>query len=154
MVLSFYILLVLALGYALGWGGGPERIFALIVAVGFAVTMWVETPWPYEFRHVELGVFFVDLAMFCAFYALSVFSSRFWPIWMTAMQGLVVLAHVMALTPQPSAFGYQVLEQYWSYPQLVLLMVAVCRHRRRLTRTGADPAWTVSFARLGPPSSR
>lgn len=147
MVFSFYVLFLLALIYAAGWGGAPERIFALLAVVGFVVTVWVETPWPYEFRHVELGVFFVDLAMFCALYAMSIFSTRFWPIWMTAMQGLVVLAHVVVLTPQPSAFGYQALEEFWSYPQLMLLIVAVYRHRRRQARTGTDPSWTTSFAR-------
>jgi len=152
VTLFFYALLTVALFYALGWGGAPERIFALLAAIGFAITVWVETPWPYEFRHVELGVFFVDLAMFCVLYALSVFSTRFWPIWMTAMQGLVVLAHVVVLTPQPSAFGYQALEEYWSYPQLMLLIVATRRHRRRLGRNGTDPSWTISFARSEPPS--
>jgi len=154
LYLLFTLLLILALGYALGWGGAPERIFALLEAAGSAVTGWVETPWPYEFRHVELGVFFVDLALFCALYVLSIFSTRFWPIWMTAMQGLVVLAHVVVLTPQPSAFSYQALEECWSYPQLMLLMVAVYRHRRRLALMGTDPSWTTSFARSEPQSPR
>jgi hypothetical protein len=70
---------------------------------------------------------------------------------MTAMQGLVVLAHVVALTPQPSPFGYQALEEFWSFPQLMLLIVAVRRHRQRLARIGTDPPWTTSFARSGPP---
>jgi len=152
--LLFYVLLFIALFYATGWGGAPEQIFALIAIFGCVFTIWVETPWPYEFRHVELGVLFVDLAMFCALYALSIFSTRYWPIWMTAMQGLVVLAHVVVLTPQPSAFGYQALEQFWSYPQLILLMVATYRHRKRLARTGADPAWTIAFARSEPPNPR
>ena len=149
MYILFTFLLILALGYALGWGGAPERIFAVLAAIASAITAWVETPWPREFRHVELGVFFVDLALFCVFYVLSIFSTRFWPIWMTAMQGLVVLAHVVVLTPQPSAFGYQALEEFWSYPQLILLMVAVHRHRKRLALMGTDPSWTISFVRSG-----
>jgi hypothetical protein len=144
LVAPFYALLFLATFYAIAWGGAPERIFVLIAATGFAVTVWVETPWPYEFRHVELGVFFVDLAMFCALYLLSIFSTRFWPIWMTAMQGLVVLSHVVVLIPQPSAFGYQALEEFWASPQLILLMAAVYRRRRRLAQAGTDPAWTIS----------
>ena len=150
--LLFWGLYLSALGYALGWGGAPERLFALMCVLGFAATLLVRTPWPREGGHAELGVFFVDLAMFCALYFLSIFSTRFWPIWMTAMQGLSVLAHVMALMPQPSAFGYQVMEEFWAYPQLTLLIVAVHRHRQRLQRNGTDPSWTTSFAHSGSPS--
>jgi len=151
-VLIFYILLLVAFGYALGWGGAPERIFALMCVLAFAATLVVETPWPFQFRHVEVGTFLVDLAMFCALYVLSIFSTRFWPIWMTAMQGLSVLSPVVALMPQPSAFGYQALEEFWSFPQLVLLIVAVRRHRQRLKRNGTDRPWTISFARSEPPN--
>jgi len=146
----FYALLFGGLGYAVIRGGAPERLFALMCVAGFAVTLLVETPQPHAFRHVEFGVFFVDLAMFCALFVLSVFSTRFWPIWMTAMQGLTVLAHVMALMPEPSPFGYQAMEQFWSYLQLMLLIVATWRHRRRLARYGTDPSWTISFARSAP----
>jgi hypothetical protein len=150
-VLLFYALLLGGSGYALAWGGAPERLFVFICLTGFAASLWVETPFSHRFRHVELGLLFVDFAMFCALYLLSIFSTRFWPIWMTAMQGLVVLAHVVALTPQPSPFGYQALEEFWSFPQLMLLIVAVRRHRQRLARIGTDPPWTTSFARLEPP---
>lgn len=150
--LLFYALLLTALGYAVGWGGAPERIFALLCIFGTVGTIWVRTPWPYNFRHVELGLFLVDLAMFCVLYVMSIFSTRFWPIWMTAMQGLTVLAHVMALMPEPSPFGYQVLEEFWAYPQLMLLIVAVRRHRRRLASNGTDPPWTISFVRSAPSS--
>jgi hypothetical protein len=146
-VLLFYALLLGAAGYALGWGGAPERIFALICLAAFALTLWAGTPFPHRFHHVELGLLLVDFAMFCGLYVLSIFSTRFWPIWMTAMQGLVVLAHVMALMPEPSPFGYQALEEFWAFPQLMLLIVAVRRHRRRLARNGTDPSWTISFAR-------
>lgn len=151
-MLLFYALLLGGSGYALGWGGAPERMFALICLAGFAASLWVETPFVHRFRHVEVGLLLVDFAMFCALYILSIFSKRFWPIWMTAMQGLVVLAHVVALIPQPSAFGYQALEEFWSFPQLMLLIVAVHRHQRRLARIGTDPPWATSFARSEPPS--
>ena len=151
-VLSFYALLLGSTVYALGRGGAPERLFALLCILGFAATLLVRTPWPREGGHVELGLLLVDFAMFGALYALSIFSTRFWPIWMTAMQGLSVLAHVMALMPEPSAFGYQVMEEFWAYPELTLLIVATRRHRRRLAANGTDPSWITSFARSGPPS--
>ena len=152
-ILLFYALLLGGGAYALGWGGAPERLFALMCLAGFAASLVMESPFPNRFRHVELGLLLVDVAMFCGLYLLSVFSTRFWPIWMTAMQGLVVLAHVMPLTPQPSAFGYQALEEFWSFPQLGLLAVATYRHRKRLARLGTDPAWTLSFTRAESPRS-
>jgi hypothetical protein len=148
----FDILLVVACLYALVRGGAPERLVALMLVAAFYASIRVTAPYPYGFHHVEVGLFLVDLALFAALYLLSLFSTRFWPIWMTAMQGLSLLAHVMALTPQPSAFGYQALEEFWAIPQLILLIVATYRHRRRLARNGTDTSWTISFVRSAQPN--
>jgi hypothetical protein len=153
-VVLFYALFVTAFFYAIVWGGSPERIIAMMMTVAFLASMRVETPYPNGFRNVEVGLFLVDLAFFAALYLLSLFSLRFWPIWMSAMQGAMVLSHAVKFAPPPTNFGYAVLEQFWTFPMLTLLIVATRRHRQRLARNGTDPSWIVSFARSGPSSPR
>ncbi len=148
----FYALFVTATIYALVRGGSPERTFALMSVAALFLSIRVETPYPYGFRHVEVGLFLVDLGFFFALYLFSLFSLRFWPIWMSAMQGATVLSHGVEFAPPPTNFGYAVLEQFWSFPMLILLIVATRRHRQRLARNGTDPSWTASFARSEPPS--
>ena len=151
-VALFHALFVTATLYGLVRGGSPERIFALMSLAALILSIRVKTPYPYGFHHVEVGLFLVDLGFFLALYVLSLFSLRFWPIWMSAMQGVTVLSHAVEFAPPPTNFGYAVLEQFLSFPMLILLIVATRRHRQRLARNGTDPSWTISFARSGPPS--
>lgn len=153
-VVLFYVLFATAFFYALVWGGSPERIVALMMLAAFLASMHVEAPYPYRFHHVEVGLFLVDLTFFVALYLLSLFSLRFWPIWMSAMQGAMVLSHAAKFAPPPTNFGYAFLEQFWTFPMLGLLIVATRRHRLRLARNGTDLSWTVSFARSEPTSPR
>jgi len=150
----FYALMVAATVYALGRGGSAERLVALLFLAALLGTAYVRSPAAIVFRHIEVGMFLVDLALFAALYLLSIFSTRFWPIWMSALQGVTVLSHAVKLAPPPTNFGYAVLEQFWSFPQLILLIVAVHRHRLRLARNGTDPSWTASFARSAPTTPR
>lgn len=148
-ILLFDILMLAASLYALGWGGAPERLYVLMSAVALYVTIHVHHD---HFLKLEVGVFLVDLAFFCALYVLSLFSTRFWLIWMTGLQGLCVLSHAVILAPIPAAFGYAVLEQFWAWPMEILLIVATVRHRRRLAASGTDRPWVISFGRWGQPS--
>ncbi len=145
----FDILMLAASVYALAWGGAPERLYALMSAVALYLTIHVHHD---HFLKLDVGLFLVDLAFFCALYVLSLFTTRFWPIWMTGMQGLCVLSHAVILAPTPAGFGYAVLEQIWSWPMEILLVVATVRHRRRLALTGTDRPWATSLALWGRPS--
>jgi len=148
-IVLFNILMLAASLYALGWGGAPERLFVLMSGIALYATIHVHHD---HFLKLEVGLFLVDLAFFCALYALSLFSTRFWPIWMTGLQGLCVLSHAVILAPTPSGFGYAVLEQFWAWPMEMLLIAATFRHRRRLAWNGIDRPWTTSFARWARPS--
>lgn len=147
----FNVLMLVASTYALGWGGAPERVFALMSIVALAASIHVHHD---GFLKLDVSLFLVDLAFFCALYLLSIFSTRFWPIWMTGLQGLTVLSHAVILAPPPSAAGYAILEQFWAWPMEILLIVATVRHRRRLTSNGTDRPWTVSFWRSEQPNPR
>ena len=142
-VVLFNILMLAASVYALGWGGAPERIFVVLSVLALYASIHVHHE---NFLKLDVGLFLVDLALFCALFLLSIFSTRFWPIWMTALQGLCVLSHVVMLVPLPEeGFGYAVL--VWAWPMEMLLIVATFRHRQRLAWTGTDRPWTLSFMR-------
>jgi len=145
----FNVLMLAASVYALGWGGAPERIFVLMSIAALYASIHVHHE---GFRKLEVALFLVDLAFFCALYVLSLFSTRFWPIWMTALQGVTVLSHAVILAPTPSGSGYAILEQFWAWPMEMLVIVATFRHQQRLTLNGTDRPWTISFMRSERPS--
>lgn len=145
-ILLFNALYVGSCGYALLRGGAPERIVAALLVATIELSWLLLTPLAIRFRHVELGVLLVDIFLFLAFYALSLPSRRFWPIWMTSLQGMGMLSHLSVYAPHVIQWAYGNAVQLWGYPMLVLLAVATWRHRQRLKRQGRDPAWTWTRA--------
>lgn len=141
MFVVFEALFVGTLAYAGLRGGAPERITALLFAVAYFLSLAQHAEHMNEFDRVNIGLFLVDLSLFAALYLLSLFTTRFWPIWMSAMQGLDVIAHVLPLVEPGPGYAYAIMVQFWAYPMQALLIVATWRHRRRLERNGADPAW-------------
>jgi hypothetical protein len=146
----FLVLFAASSIYALTRGGAPERLTALLLSAALLLTILTASPEATRFKHAETTLFLIDLSLFAALYLLSLFTTRFWPIWMSAMQGLTVLGHVSILDQPGTGFGYAVLVQFWSWPMEMLLIVAVHRHRQRLARTGTDRAWTFSSVRRAP----
>jgi hypothetical protein len=136
--------------YALIRGGAPERITALLLSVALILSMLSVSPEATRYKHAEASLFLVDLALFAALYLLSLFTTRFWPIWMSAMQGLTVLGHVSFLDQPGTGFGYAVLVQFWCWPMQVLLIAAAYRHRQRMVRSGIDRPWASSSAHRPP----
>lgn len=149
--LFFNLLFTASFGYAVVRGGAPERITAFLLLIARLLTIFVRSPAPATFTHVEIGIFLVDLGLFAALYTLSLVTTRFWPIWMSGLQGVSVLAHCAILVPPVNGFAYAIMVEFWAYPMLALLIVATRRHRLRLTRTGSDEPWAFSSARLAPP---
>lgn len=144
--LLFNLLYIGSCGYALLRGGAPERIAAALLVVTIEASWLLLTPFSIRFRHVELGVFLVDIFLFVAFYALSLPSRRFWPIWIAAFQGMGMVSHLAVFAPHVIQWAYGNAVQLWSYPMLILLGVGTYRHRQRLKRTGRDRAWIWSSA--------
>lgn len=154
----FSVLLVLACGYALMRGGAPERIAAAILFLGSVLSPLVASAWLTRFQHVEHGMLMVDLIVFALFFILALTTRRFWPLWMTAMQGVNLVSHLSILAPDviPRVYGNAVTLSI--YPMLLVLVVATWRHQRRLAAYGADSSWAVSYTpsspAMPPPSRR
>jgi len=87
----FYAFLVGTTIYALWKGGWPERAVALLFLFAAFATLVVRPE--YLFHDLEKGVLLVDSALFLALLAIALRAERFWPLWMTALQGISVAGH-------------------------------------------------------------
>jgi hypothetical protein len=135
-VLIYAALLVGCLLVSFWRGGGPERIGALNMAIGSVLTVLVNSPLSTRYSSIEVRIFLVDVAVLLVFLALALRSDRYWPLWTTAMQLLVVLAHLARLAdPTMLRNGYGAVMAMWSYPQLIIISAAAWQHRRGERRT-------------------
>ncbi|MEP9357433.1 hypothetical protein [Sphingomonas sp. KR3-1] len=141
-VMLFYFLLAGSSAYALWKGGAPERIAAVIILLATLFTLLVAPDKSWVFGSVHAGIFLVDLSMFVALVALALHADRFWPLWMSAMQGFGVFGHISVwLAPSIKPVVYAATHAIASYPILILLAFATYRHLRRVSANGADPSW-------------
>ena len=147
----YLVLLIASCGYAIARGGAPERIGMAIIAGNAVLTFFLVSAPPIRFRGVEIGVFSVDVLAFLGFVALALRANRFWPIWVSALQGLGVLGSLaMMLHPRVIPWAYAVVLSIWSYPILALIALGTRNHQLRLKANGADPSWTRFSAGPGP----
>ena len=122
-----------------------------IYAAGSVLTFLAVSAPSIRFQGVEVGVLIVDVCVFFSFVLLALRANRFWPIWVSALLGIGVLASLtMLMGPRVIPWAYAVVLSIWSYPILMLIAVGTHNHQRRLTRDGADPSWTRSSVPPGP----
>jgi hypothetical protein len=151
----FFTLLFICCLYAFVAGGAPERVGAAIYGLGCLASHLAYSAPPIKFQSVETGVLIVDVLAFAAFILLALRANRFWPIWVSALIGIGLLAHPARWAgPETVPWAYQIMLSIWSYPSLALIAIGTFNHRRRLARFGADPSWARaarSSAQTPPP---
>lgn len=140
-VVVFNLMLTAVCGYALWRGGAPERIAALLFAGAAGLTY--ASMYSYGFRAISEFYLLVDIGLLVAIGALSLWADRFWPIWVAALQLVVLAVHgVRAIHPDLLPFIYYVATAKLAYPMILLLAIGTLRHRARLSRWGSDLAWS------------
>jgi hypothetical protein len=135
----FACLLAACLAYSIMRGGWPERLGSLILTVGSVLTVLVNSPLQQRYSSIEFGILAVDVGVLFAFLALALLTDRFWPLWTTALQLLVVLAH-LARWADPYMFrlGYGFIMAFWSYLQLLAMAAGTyAQHRASRKRAAA-----------------
>ncbi|SEK03966.1 hypothetical protein SAMN05518849_1326 [Sphingobium sp. AP50] len=140
-IILFNIFYLGSSGFALVRGGVPERLAAVILVADFQLSHWVIKPLALRYSGVEGTMLAVDLAAFVALYAMSLFSTRYWPMWMAVFQGCAVAGHVNGLRADVIPFAYGNYVAVWSYLLLAILIAGTMRHCRRKRRYGRDPSW-------------
>ncbi|MDB5672567.1 MAG: hypothetical protein JWO25_3526 [Alphaproteobacteria bacterium] len=142
----FFLVLAASAAYALRKGGGPERAVALLLVAAVLATLLAQAARPVRFHDVEMGVLLVDAALFLGLLAVALRAERYWPLWMTALQGVAVAGHgAKAVNPHVIPWAYAVLLAFWGYPMVALLAAATWRHQQRLRKFGKDGSWTRSW---------
>jgi hypothetical protein len=137
-MIAFALLLVACTIYALARGGRPERLGALTLFIGCVLTLAVNSPLSERYASVEVAILVIDAAMLAIFAAIALFSDRYWPLWVTALQLLVVLAHIAKLAdPEMLRNGYGFVMAVWSYPQLLAIALGTRAHHLGRTRPAA-----------------
>ena len=129
----FFLLLGACSGYALLCGAQPERITALIFIAAGVVTPLVLRTFMARYRSPEVGEVVVDAAMYAALLGVAIYADRYWTLWMSALQGIQLSSHLLGFMHGPSAnLAYAIIAHLLSYPMMILLAVAVYRHKKRL----------------------
>lgn len=129
--------------YAVLRGGGPERTAATLQVCAALATMASYTVPGSRFFHFESGTFVIDLLLFAGLYALALRSNRIWPMLMAAFQLSSILVHLARLVDWGmSPWAYAFLLKIWGYPMVLLLGIAVYRHRARVRQFGIDLGWS------------
>lgn len=143
-VALFVTLLAAAFGAAIVFGGAPERWTAAMLASAALATFLLYRSPAERLYTVEHAVLVVDVALLTGVTVILLSADRFWPIAMFAAHGVTVLAHVVkALDATIIRRAYLIATAMPGYATLLILLVAVVRHRRRVRIQGGDRDWSA-----------
>jgi hypothetical protein len=124
--LGFWLLLLASAFFAWRRGGKAERMGSAIMVAGAALSMAAVAELANRFHSAEIGLFFVDLAVLAAFWALMLRSNRYWPIWASAFQLAGIMTHFAAfVTPHLLPASYAILQGLWAYPIIIVMLLGV-----------------------------
>jgi hypothetical protein len=142
-ILIYWTLLISVCGYAMLRGGAPERWVAAILILGTILTnlagRWTGDP----FLRFHPAAFAVDLAALIAFMVIAERSTRYWPLWVAALQIWQVASHFVTWLPGIFGLVYSLALTFWAYPMLLILAAGTWRHDMRVRRLGSDHSWST-----------
>lgn len=153
-VAAFILLLLLALGYALRRGGGPERAMAAIAAIMVLADQALHLLIPPHYTGLDVGHLAIDLFGATSTMVLALTAYRFWPMIAAALHILPLLAHLsryLDIALHPAAYMIMQVASSWLVPPL--LVIATWRHQRRIRPSGSEPSWRGSLRRLNLPTA-
>ncbi len=114
--------------YALRRGSWAERLAAGgIIANAYLTVLVISAN---RFTHLETAVMLVDAALLLLLIYIALRSDRYWPLWMAAMHGLTMLAHLSPYVPHMQPLGYWRAAASWSWPMLIVLVLGIRGHDR------------------------
>ena len=147
-VILYQLILITCCAYAFARGGPPERWGAgMMLAASLASLASQSQLFTGSFQKVQVWVFVIDMLLLAGLFALSVASTRFWPLWLAGFQVLAVAGHIIRVLDDTTLpRGYQFLVSAGAYPMLLLVALGAWRHRKRLQLYGADRSWRDSFS--------
>lgn len=120
--------------YAFRRGGRDEKLAALAIVIASYLTLLVLPSLTRHFQQMEMPLAILDGSLAVFLLILAMISQKFWPMWLTAMQSLTVVAHFALLVPHMVPWGYWNAAVIWSYPMWIVLGFAVYMHHRDMPK--------------------
>lgn len=136
-------LLAFAILFGLRKGDEPERLFAIILAAEVPLDLGNHAAYGYpSWFAVNPGHFVIDLWVLITMTWVALRANRGWPLWVCAMQVIVVTAHLGKLFEIDEARrSYWLMSQAPGLAQMVTLILGTHAHVKRLRRIGAYAPW-------------
>ncbi|WP_238147036.1 hypothetical protein [Rhizorhabdus dicambivorans] len=122
--------------YAFRRGGWEERLTAVGFLANSYLTLMVIVPDGNQYHRVEALVLSIDIIFLVQLILTALRSRRFWPMWLAAMQGMTILAHLLPLMPHALPIIYRDATALWSYPMWFVLALAVGNRPAQQARYG------------------
>lgn len=83
------------------------------------------------FEGINITMFFVDVIFLLYLFSISLYSEKYWPLWVSSLQILNATIHlVILLIPDTLPRAYAVSQGIWSYFQM--LIVSFCIIKKQL----------------------
>lgn len=131
-------------------GGAAERLSAIAQALAYFLTVAANgLIMDHSFHGVRTDFWLVDSFLLLVLFLLSLVTTRFWILWVAAIQLLSVLAHLIrALDAQMLPTGYYAVVALAGWPMIGLTLIGAIRHHQRRARFGTDPSFMTYWRRL------
>lgn len=116
--------------YAFWRGGWAERLAAGCFIAATYLSLLSLGSISTRYHHLEVMLVIVDIGVLAVLMFIALRSEKFWPLWLTAMQGLTILSHFAPFVPHILPWSYYNAAVVWSYPSLIVLAFAAHHHHR------------------------
>lgn len=118
-------------GYALCYGGKPERIGAVIVILASFLTSDL-APHGLGWADASLNLLIIDGMTMLAITTLALSTNRYWPMWFAGFCLVGLMTHVAAAAmPEFAAKAYSLSQGFWAYPAIGSMALGTWFQRRR-----------------------
>ena len=138
----FYALFFITLLAAWIWGGKPERIGGAIHLALACLQGAFYLVVPPSFASLDGISLLTDALGLAGFGWLALAANRMWPIWAASLQLLSLAGHFARWAQLEIApYAYSLLRTAPTALGLLVLLLAVVVHRKRLKQSGQDRPW-------------
>ena len=118
--------------YAFRFGGREERLVTSILAAAYFATFVFSRLGSLDWLRPQFSILLSDSLASALLLIIALRSKRFWPLPIVAFQILPVLTQLVTYFGENLvSYGLGVAQGAWSYLQMIILVVATNRSRRR-----------------------
>jgi hypothetical protein len=141
-IIFFILLFAISVGYALWRGGKPERAVAIILILMISIDAFVHALTPATYAKADPGHLIIDALAWAAFLFIALRARRLWPLWVSSLQTISLIAHVTKLLNlSMPPLVYAIMQVSSSYLLLIILIMGTYAHQKRLRLSGSDMPW-------------